>query len=142
MAQPIRILVLCTGNSCRSQMAEGFFRQIGNGRIEAYSAGLTPKRVHPKAIAVMREVGIDISGHTSHHLSEYIAQQFDFVITVCDNAAENCPVFPGAATKLHWPYDDPDKATGTEEQVIGEFRRVRDAIRLRIAAWVATTVTA
>jgi arsenate reductase len=90
----------------------------------------------------MREVGIDISGHTSHHLSEYITQQFDFVITVCDNAAENCPVFPGATTKLHWPYDDPDKATGTEEQVIGEFRRVRDAIRLRIAAWVATTVTA
>jgi arsenate reductase len=142
MAQPIRILVLCTGNSCRSQMAEGFFRKIGSGRIEAYSAGLTPKRVHPKAIAVMREVGIDISGHTSHHLSEYITQQFDFVITVCDNAAENCPVFPGATTKLHWPYDDPDKATGTEEQVIGEFRRVRDAIRLRIAAWVATTVKA
>ena len=142
MAQPIRILVLCTGNSCRSQMAEGFFRHYGKGRIDAYSAGLAPKRVHPMAIAVMHEVGIDISTNTSKHLSEYLDQQFDYVITVCDNAASNCPVFPGAGTKLHWPYDDPDKATGSEDQVMGEFRRVRDAIRLRIAAWVATTVTA
>ena len=136
MTQPIRILVLCTGNSCRSQMAEGFFRHYGKGRIDAYSAGLAPKRVHPMAIAVMHEVGIDISTNTSKHLSEYLDQQFDYVITVCDNAASNCPVFPGAGTKLHWPFDDPADATGTEEQVLATFRRVRDEIGIRTKNWL------
>ena len=142
MASPIRILVLCTGNSCRSQMAEAFFRFYGKGNIDAYSAGLAPKRVHPKAIQVMREAGIDISGHTSNHLSEYLNDRFDYVITVCDNAAEQCPVFPGAATKLHWPFDDPDKVTGTEEFVQNEFRRVRDEIRAKISDWIKITLPA
>ena len=134
--QTIRILVLCTGNSCRSQMAEALFRHFGEGRIEAYSAGLKPKAVHPKAIQVMQELGIDISRQKSNHLSEYLGERFDYVITVCDNAASNCPVFPGNAERLHWPFDDPDKATGTEEEVLAEFRRVRDEIAIRIENWV------
>lgn len=131
---PRRILILCTGNSCRSQMAEGLFRHFGKGRVEAFSAGLKPKAVHPKAIQVMRELGIDIAHQRSNHLDEYLHQQFDYVITVCDNAASHCPVFPGEAVRLHWPFDDPDKATGTDEDILGEFRRVRDEIADRIRA--------
>ncbi len=136
----IRILVLCTGNSCRSQMAEALFRHFGNGRIEAFSAGLTPKAVHPKAIQVMGELGIDISHQQSNHLNDYLGQRFDYIITVCDNAASNCPVFPGEATRLHWPFDDPDKAVGTEEEILSEFRRVRDEIVFRISAELPTLI--
>lgn len=142
MAMPVRILVLCTGNSCRSQMAEAFFRSYGKGRIEAYSAGLAPKRVHSRAIQVMQEAGIDISQHSSNHLSEYINDRFDYVITVCNHAAEQCPIFPGAAMSLHWPFDDPDKVTGSEEHVVAAFRRVRDEIRTRISEWVESTFPA
>jgi arsenate reductase len=134
--QTIRILVLCTGNSCRSQMAEALFRHFGAGKIKAFSAGLKPKAVHPKAIQVMQELGIDISHQKSNHLSEYLGERFDYVITVCDNAASNCPIFPGEAERLHWPFDDPDKATGTDTEVLGEFRRVRDEIAVRIESWV------
>ncbi|MBK7142311.1 MAG: arsenate reductase ArsC [bacterium] len=132
MSQSIRILVLCTGNSCRSQMAEALFRHFGAGKVEAFSAGLKPKAVHPKAIQVMQELGIDISHQKSNHLSEFLSEQFDYVITVCDNAASNCPVFPGEAERLHWPFDDPDKATGSEDEILSEFRRVRDEIATRI----------
>lgn len=132
----IRILVLCTGNSCRSQIAEGFFRKYGGDRIQVYSAGLEPKGVSPRAIQVMHEVGIDISHHTSDHLSKYLGQSFDYVITACDGAAANCPMFPGVGTKLHWPFEDPAEATGTETEIITFFRRVRDQIGQRVKAWL------
>lgn len=133
----IRILVLCTGNSCRSQMAEGLFRQYGGDRIEVCSAGLEPKGVHPRAIQVMQELGIDISNHTSDPLSHYLGQPFDFLITVCNNAAANCPVFPGAGTKLHWPFADPAEATGSEPEIMACFRSVRDQIAQQVKTWLA-----
>ena len=134
----LRILVLCTGNSCRSQMAEGFFRYFGGDRVEAFSAGLSPKGVHPTAVNVMAEVGIDISKQTSNHANEYLGQKLDYVITVCDNAAANCPTFPGEGTRLHWPFDDPAAATGTDEEILNEFRRVRDQMRSRIVEWLSS----
>jgi len=137
-AKRIRILVLCTGNSCRSQMAEGSFRHYGGESVEVFSAGTEPKGVNPIAMRVMKEVGIDISGHASNHVREYIDQKFDYIITVCDNAARNCPRFPGEGIKLHWPFDDPAEATGTEELVVAVFRRVRDDIGIRIKSWLKT----
>lgn len=136
MSDKLRVLILCTGNSCRSQMAEGLFRHFGEGTIESFSAGLEPKGVNPRAIVVMNELGIDISTHTSDHLEKYLADTFDFVITVCDNANEKCPVFPGAGKRLHWPFDDPADASGTEEEILGEFRRVRDEIAAKVRAWL------
>jgi arsenate reductase (thioredoxin) len=133
----LRILVLCTGNSCRSQMAEGLIRQYGGDRVEVYSAGLEPRGVHPRAIQVMRELGIDISHQTSDHLSRYLEQPFDFVITVCNSAAALCPVFPGAGTKLHWPFADPAEATGPEPEIIACFRSVRDQIAQQVKTWLA-----
>ncbi len=132
----LRILVLCTGNSCRSQIAEGFFRHYGRDQVEVFSAGLEPKGVNPRAIQVMKEVGVDISRHTSEYLSKYIGQSFDYIITVCDNAAANCPVFPGAGTKLHWPFDDPAEAVGWEEEILTVFRRVRDEIGTTVKYWL------
>ncbi len=132
-----RILVLCTGNSCRSQMAEGYFRHVGGEKVEVCSAGLNPKGVHPIAIRVMAEVGIDISGHTSNNLTEYLGRQFDYLITVCDNAAANCPVFPGDGQRLHWPFDDPAEARGAEEEILAEFCRVRDQIGRAVVQFVA-----
>ena len=135
----MRILVLCTGNSCRSQMAEGFFRHYGLDRVMVRSAGLEPHGVNPNAVRVMAEVGIDISGHTSEHLNTYLNDGFDYVITVCDNAAANCPVFPGGGKRLHWPFDDPAGAVGSDDEVLAEFRRVRDAIGRRIQSWLGET---
>ncbi len=132
----LRVLVLCTGNSCRSQMAEGFFRHYGKGTIEAASAGISPSFVNPNAIRVMQEAGIDISGHTSDAVEKYIGQAWDYVITVCGNAEERCPVFPGKTTRLHWPFDDPAHAVGSEEEVLGEFRQVRDEIGIRVKNWL------
>ena len=124
------VLVLCTGNSCRSQMAEGWLRALYGGRIEAFSAGSQPSGyVHPRAIQVMAEVGVDISGGRSTHLHEFITRRFDHVLTVCDSAAEACPVFPGPARRAHHDFADPAKATGSEEEVMAVFRRVRDEIR-------------
>jgi arsenate reductase len=131
-----RILVLCTGNSCRSQMAEGFLRHYGGDKVEVYSAGLEPKGVHPLAIKVMAEIEMYISHQTSKHVNEFVGQKFDYVITVCDNAAKNCPVFPGAETKLHWPFDDPAGATGGEEEILAVFRRVRDEIGIKTMNWL------
>ena len=128
-----RVLFLCTGNSCRSHMAEGQLRALAGDRFEVFSAGSKPTgRVHPLAIEAMRELGVDISRHESKSLNVFDGQQFDYVITVCDNAREACPNFSGAANQLHWSFDDPAFAPGTDEQKIRVFRRVRDEIRHRI----------
>ena len=124
-----RILVLCTGNSCRSQMAEGYLKKFSNNRAEVYSAGIETHGVNPKAIAVMKEDGIDISNQTSNNVNEYRGIDFDSVITVCDNAKENCPVFPATAKKFHQDFPDPAKATGTEEQILQQFKNARDMIK-------------
>ena len=124
-----RILVLCTGNSCRSQMAEGYLQHFAEGKAEVYSAGIERHGVNPKAIAIMKEDGIDISGHTSNTVDEYSNIDFDYVITVCDNAKERCPVFPSTAKKIHQNFTDPAKATGSAEEIMQAFRTVRDAIR-------------
>jgi len=123
-----RILVLCTGNSCRSQIAEGYLKYFAKDKAEVYSAGIETHGVNPKAIAVMKEDGLDISHHTSNNINEYRNIDFDYVITVCDNAKEQCPVFPSKAKKFHQNFPDPAKATGTEE-IIQNFREVRDQIK-------------
>lgn len=126
-------MFLCTGNSCRSHMAEGLLRFLSGQEFEVFSAGSKPAgKVHPLAIEAMREVSVDISKHQSKHLDQFTGQPFDFVITVCDNAREACPNFPGAGKQLHWSFDDPALATGTDEQKMRVFRRVRDEIRHRI----------
>jgi len=124
-----RILVLCTGNSCRSQIAEGYLKFFSKGRDEVYSAGVEAHGLNPRAVQIMKEDGIDISKQTSNKVDEYMKIPFDFVITVCDNAREKCPVFPSTAKKFHQDFPDPAKATGTEEQILKEFRLVRDMIK-------------
>ena len=124
-----KILVLCTGNSCRSQIAEGYLRHFAGDNAEVYSAGVETHGVNPKAIAIMKEDGIDISRHTSNNIDEYRDIDFDFVITVCDNARERCPYFPTRAQKFHYNFPDPAKATGTETEIMAEFRAVRDMIK-------------
>ncbi|MDT3401138.1 MULTISPECIES: arsenate reductase ArsC [Mucilaginibacter] len=123
------ILVLCTGNSCRSQIAEGYLRYFAGDKATIYSAGIETHGVNPKAIEIMKRDGIDISGHTSNNVDEYADIAFDYVITVCDNAKENCPYFPTKAIKLHQNFPDPAKATGTDEQIMEQFREVREMIR-------------
>jgi len=123
------ILVICTGNSCRSQMAEGYLRYFAGDRAEVYSAGIDPHGVDPRAIAIMREDGIDISDHTSNHVDEYMHMIVDFVITVCDNAKESCPYFPAFIKTFHCDFSDPSKSNGTEEEVIHQFRKVRESIK-------------
>lgn len=123
------VLVLCTGNSCRSQMAEGYLRRFAGDKARIYSAGIETHGVNPKAIRVMAEDGIDISKHTSNNADEYITVPFDYIITVCDNANENCPYFPGKAQRFHHDFPDPAKAKGTSEELMDEFRRVRDMIK-------------
>ena len=129
MSNKIRVLMLCTGNSARSQMAEGLLRHDHGYRFEVESAATKPGFVRPEAITVMREVGVDISGHRSKHVEEFGEQQFDYVITVCDNARETCPVYFGKAQKLHHDFEDPASLTGSEEQRLPMFRRVRDELR-------------
>lgn len=124
-----KVLVLCTGNSCRSQLAEGFLRHFSEDKAEIYSAGIETHGVNPRAITTMAEIGIDISSHTSNNVNEYAAIDFDYVITVCDNANENCPYFPSKAQKFHFNFPDPAKAIGTEEEISGEFSRVREMIK-------------
>ena len=124
-----KILVLCTGNSCRSQIAEGYLRYFANDKADVYSAGVETHGVNPKAIATMKEDGIDISNHTSNNIDEYRNIDFDFVITVCDNAKERCPFFPTKAQKFHYNFPDPAKATGTDEEIAEEFRKVRQQIK-------------
>lgn len=124
-----KILILCTGNSCRSQIAEAYLRHFSDGKAEIYSAGIETHGVNPKAIATMQEDGIDISSHTSNNIDEYSHIDFDFVITVCDNAKERCPFFPTRATKFHQNFPDPAKATGTEKEIKEQFRQVREQIK-------------
>lgn len=124
-----KVLILCTGNSCRSQIAEGFLKHFAGDKAAIYSAGVETHGVNPKAIQVMAEDGIDISGHTSNNVNEYKDIDFDYVITVCDNARERCPYFPTKAQKFHYNFPDPAKATGTNEEVMDEFRRVRGLIK-------------
>jgi arsenate reductase len=124
------ILVLCTGNSCRSQIAHGYLQQFGGDKVEVYSAGVETHGVNPKAIATMKEDGIDISTHTSNNVLEYQGIDFDFVITVCDNAKERCPYFPSKAHKFHHNFPDPSKSIGTENEIMLEFSKVRDIIKL------------
>ena len=125
-----RVLILCTGNSCRSHMAEGILRAAAGDLLEVRSAGSHPAGyVHPQAIASLAEIGIDISGHSSKHMNDFLDRDIETVVTVCGNADQACPVFPGQVNRHHWPFDDPAHATGTEEEIAGEFRRVRDEIR-------------
>jgi arsenate reductase len=127
-----RILFICTHNSARSQMAEGLLRHLGGGRFEAFSAGTEATQVRPLAVKAMAELGIDISGQQSKTLDRYLNESFDVVITVCDQANETCPVFLGAKKRWHWSFPDPSRATGTEDEQLAVYRRVRDAIRARI----------
>lgn len=123
------ILVLCTGNSCRSQMAEGWLRHFAGEKAKVWSAGIETHGVNPKAVLYMKEAGIDISGHTSNNVSEYTNINFDFIITVCDHAKENCPYIPSKAERFHHNFFDPSKVKGTEEEIADAFRRTRDEIR-------------
>jgi len=132
-----KILVLCTGNSCRSQIAEGYLRHFGGDKAIIYSAGIETHGVNPKAIQVMAEDGIDISKHTSNNIDEYMGIDFDYVITVCDNARENCPYFPTRAKMFHQNFPDPAKATGTPDEIMGEFRKVRDMIKAYSKSFIA-----
>jgi len=132
------VLILCTGNSCRSHLAEGILRAAAGDLIDVASAGSKPAGyVHPKSIEVMKEIGIDISGHHSKHLDKFLNHSVDTVITVCGNADQACPMFPGQVNRFHWGFEDPAHATGSEEEILNEFRRVRDQIKLVFEAYAA-----
>lgn len=135
-----KILVLCTGNSCRSQMAEGYLRYFAQNRAEIFSAGVENHGLNPKAVVSMAEDGIDISQHTSDNLDSYYDMDFDIVITVCDNAKERCPYFPSNAQKFHQNFPDPAKATGTESEIMEQFRQVRLMIKLYCENFIKTNV--
>ena len=135
-----KILVLCTGNSCRSQLAEGYLRKFAASKAEVYSAGVETHGVNPRVIATMLEDGIDISNHTSNNILEYTGIEFDYVITVCDNAKERCPYFPSKAEKFHYNFPDPAKATGTEAEIAKEFASVREMIKKYCADFVAAHI--
>jgi len=132
MTEKQRVLILCTGNSARSQMAEGILRALNGEEYDVESAGVEPSRVRPEAIAAMREIGIDISSHHSKSVDEFVGQHFDYVITVCDNAKESCPVFPAETKRIHWSFTDPAAVSGNEEVRLAAFRKVRDEIRERL----------
>ncbi|MFT3743900.1 MAG: arsenate reductase ArsC [Pyrinomonadaceae bacterium] len=137
-----KILVLCTGNSCRSQIAEGYLRHFAGNAAEVYSAGVEVHGVNPRAVETMREDGIDISRQTSNNVSEFEHIDFDFVITVCDNAKERCPYFPTRAAKLHHNFPDPAKASGTEKEIADQFRMVRDQIKEYCRDFVQSNISA
>lgn len=132
-----KVLFLCTGNSCRSQMAEGLLRHLAGDRFDVASAGTHPAGLNPGAVEVMREIGIDISPHRSKRVNEYLDTRFDYVITVCDRAKETCPVFPVASSQLHWRFDDPAAAQGSAEERRAVFRRVRDEIAEHIRRFIS-----
>ena len=134
--QKPKVLFLCTGNAARSQMAEGWLKHLAGERFDVLSAGIAPKGLHPLAVEVMREVGIDISRQQSKHVRQFLGVPVGYVITVCDNAREHCPVFPGAYTYLHWGLEDPAAAVGSDEQKLAVFRRVRDQIASRVREFV------
>lgn len=136
-----RVLILCTGNSARSQMAEGMLRQMAGDRFEVASAGVSPTSVRREAIEAMRELDTDISSHRSKSIDEFTGQHFDYVITVCDNANEQCPIFPAGTERIHWSFDDPAEASGDDNSRLAVFRRVRDEIHERLQLFVAETKT-
>lgn len=137
MSKSKRVLILCTGNSARSQMAEGWLRAMAGERFEVQSAGTHPSVVNPLAVAAMRERGVDIRRHRSKSVTEFAGQRFDYVITVCDNARESCPVFPGARS-IHWSFHDPAAAGGSDQEKLSVFRRVRDEIENQLRDFVKT----
>jgi len=132
-----KVLFLCTGNACRSQMAEGWLKQLGGDRFDVYSAGIVAHGKNPRAITVMQQVGVDISGQKSEQLEPELLNSIDLLITVCGNADKSCPLVPVSCEKQHWPFDDPAKASGSEEEIMREFCRVRDLIRHRIELFVS-----
>ena len=136
MSERRRVLILCTGNSARSQMAEGLLRHMAGDRFEVASAGLEPIHVRPEAVEAMRDLGIDISGHRSKSVDEFSGQEFDYVITVCDNANERCPLFPAKTQRIHWSFEDPAAAAGSEPARLAVFRRVREEIAGRLQEFV------
>lgn len=135
-----KVLFLCTGNSCRSQMAEAFLRKYGGDQFEAFSAGLQPTEINPFTYKVMAEVGLDLAGQRSKSVDEYLGKElFQYLITVCDDADKNCPtVWPGVSTRMHWSFEDPAKFEGSEEEKLAKFRAVRDQIQARIREWLAS----
>ena len=137
MSDKKRVLILCTGNSARSQMAEGLLRHDAVDKFEVESAGVVSSFVRQQAIEAMREIGIDISAHRSKSVDEFREREFDYVITVCDNAKENCPFFPANTERIHWSFDDPAEASGSDEETLAVFRRVRDEIRKRLADFIS-----
>lgn len=134
-----RVLILCTGNSARSQMAEGLLRSMGGDRFEVFSAGTKPSFVRPEAITVMRDLIVDLSSHRSKSVDEYRDSSFDYVITVCDNAKESCPIFPGKAERIHWSFEDPAAVEGDEETRLNAFRKIRDQIAERLRSFLSVT---
>lgn len=137
MAYPVRVLFLCTGNSARSQIAEALLRSYGGSDFDVHSAGTDPRELHPMAIEVMRNAGIDISRQASKHLDQYLGEHFDYIITVCDRARDNCPTFPGDAERIHWSFDDPAIDMDDEAAQLRLFKRVSHEISERIRNWVA-----
>lgn len=135
----LKVMFLCTGNSCRSQMAEGLARKLGQGRVAVYSAGLIPAGVNPYAKRVMKEIGIDISGQKSKVIDEELLRKMDIIITLCGNAALSCPVTPLEIKRLHWPIEDPVGTIGTDDEILEAFRKARDEIRERIEGFLAET---
>lgn len=133
MSKP-KVLILCTGNSARSQMAEGLLRQMASERFDVFSAGTKPSIVRQEAIIVLKELGVDISGHRSKSVDEFAGQPFDYVVTVCDNAKESCPVFLSGTRRFHWSFEDPAAVEGTEEQRIAAFRNIRDQIKSKFSS--------
>jgi len=138
MRGPIKVMFVCTGNSARSQMAEGFAKHLGRGRVEAWSAGVEPSQLNPCAVRAMQEKGIDISGQHSKAFDWDLARQMDVVVTVCGHANESCPVLPPEVKRLHWPLEDPAAATGTDAEILATFRRIRDQVESRVTELLAT----
>ena len=132
MAEVKKVLFVCTGNSARSQMAEGLLKALGSREWKARSGGIFPSYVHPLAIRVMEEIGIDISKQTSKSIDRFVKKKFDYIITLCDDAAKSCPHFPGAGKRLHWPFEDPAAVIGTVEERLAVFRKVRDKLKIKI----------
>lgn len=137
MNYPLRVLFLCTGNSCRSQMAEALLRELGGEDFEVASAGTDPQPIHPLTRAVMEELDIELTGQSSKSLERYLGEPFDFIITVCDKARDRCPNFPGDNERIHWSFEDPAQAGGTRAEQLQAFRRVRNEIRERLRPWIA-----
>jgi arsenate reductase len=140
--EPVRVLFLCTHNAARSQMAEALLRWLAGDRVEVYSAGTEPSHVHPMAVQAMAELGIDISGAESKSFERFLGQPFDWIITVCDQAAEACPAFPGAARRLHWSLPDPSAASGSEAKRYRQFRAVRDRLLEHLRQWLEAELAA